>query len=311
MSLGSLTLEYSIRSMVKPYLRRVPLNARGVRRLRTLAETAFSFLKPPMSTVYLQQTVIAGVRVEEITPRSSVIKGTLLYCPGGGYLCCSPKTHRNLTVRLASLCRLRLIVLDYTKVPEGEPLDALVQAIDVYKHVLKNYVRGATASHPIFFAGDSAGGHLALTATLEAHRLGLPIPRGLVCLSPWTDMSCPQEGRFYDSWDPLIPITTLEQVAKRCLHGASPYDERFSPVYANLACLPPMLVQAVANEVLYHDSTRLVARAQEAGVAAHLSSWLNVPHCFQLLAPYMSQAVAALDEIEYFVSYHIHHGLQH
>ena len=128
------------------------------------------------------------------------------------------------------------------------------------------------------------------------------MPDGLVCLSPWTDLSCPEEGRFNREWDPLLPVNTLRELAKLCLQGASPYDERYSPVYGDLSSLPPTLVQAVGTELLYHDATRFVARAREAGVEAHLSSWKNVPHCFQLLAPYMSNAVAALDEINYFTA---------
>lgn len=302
MGLASRAIDYSLRSIIKPYLNTLCVDLNGVQKLRIVAERAFSGLKPPLHKVTLDIDSMADVDIEVITPRHQLVRGTLIYCPGGGYVCCSPRTHRNLTVRLALQTGLRLIVLNYRKSPETHFSEAVDESLRIYEAVLNE---STNASQTVFYGGDSAGGHLAISTLIKANMKNLPQPSGLICLSPWTDLSCPMEGRFHQHWDPLIPLDTLKQVANLILQGVSPYDARYSPVYADLSCLPPTLVQAVTTEVLYPDATRFVARAQEVGVEARLSSWTQAPHCFQLLAPLLPQAVAALQEITAFIDHQI------
>ena len=45
-----------------------------------------------------------------------------------------------------------------------------------------------------------------------------------------------------------------------------------------------MLVHVGADEVLRDNSTRLVARARQAGVDAQLEIWPCVPHAWQLMS---------------------------
>ena len=297
MGLASSAIDYSIRSIIRPYLEKAHLNEEGVLKLRHLAERSLSLLRPPRATLVTRR--YSGVEFEEICPVDGYIRGDLLYFPGGGYICCSPATHRNLTLRLANQIGLRVWSVNYSKVPDVKLSVIQQQARSFYAQMQR---QSQAFQRPMFIGGDSAGGHLAISTLLSSARLNLPMPKGLICLSPWTDMSCPREGRYHQDWDPLIPTSKLHDVAQMCLAGANPLDPVFSPVYGDLTCLPPTLVQAVKTEVLYHDATRFVARARESGVKARLSVWTQVPHCFQLLAPYLAQAVDAIDEISYFVN---------
>ncbi|MFD9575805.1 alpha/beta hydrolase fold domain-containing protein [Streptomyces sp. NPDC059982] len=54
-----------------------------------------------------------------------------------------------------------------------------------------------------------------------------------------------------------------------------------SPVFADLTGLPPLLVQARANEVLLDDAVRLTARAGAADVEATLEIGPGLPHVYQ------------------------------
>jgi acetyl esterase/lipase len=77
-----------------------------------------------------------------------------------------------------------------------------------------------------------------------------------------------------------------------------------SPLFADLAGLPPLLVQAGSNEVLLDDATRLAARAAAADVAVTLEVTPGVPHVFQAFAGLLDEADAALARIGAFVRSH-------
>ena len=299
MGFTSRMVDFSIRALIKPYLKRVDLDSHGLARIRQLAEICMGVLKGPLNQVYISRQAYPEFDVEVITPRQGSVLGTMLYCPGGGYICCSPRTHRNLTVRLAAQNNIQVHVVNYSKIPEFSVSNAISEMLGVYRRVLSGRPNMA---QKIIFAGDSAGGHLALSSALAAVQEGLPMPNGLICMSPWTDLSCPDEGRFHQHLDPLLPLNALRVVAEMCLAGEDAHNQILSPLHGDLTCLPPTLVQTVESELLYHDATRLVARAKEVGASAYLSTWQGVPHCFQLFAPYLPQAVAALDEISYFIA---------
>jgi acetyl esterase/lipase len=55
-----------------------------------------------------------------------------------------------------------------------------------------------------------------------------------------------------------------------------------SPLYGDLAGLPPLSITVGDTEVLLDDSTRFAARGQEQGVAVSLKIWEGMPHVWQL-----------------------------
>lgn len=70
--------------------------------------------------------------------------------------------------------------------PEHPYPAALEDAVYAYRWLLeeKKY-----QPSQIVVAGDSAGGGLALALCLYAKDHGLPLPAGIITMSPWTDVS--------------------------------------------------------------------------------------------------------------------------
>ncbi len=66
--------------------------------------------------------------------------------------------------------------------------------------------------------------------------------------------------------------------ARYYLGDTDPRNPLASPLYADLAGLPPLLIHVGADEVLLDDSTRLAERARAAGVPVELKIWPVVPH---------------------------------
>ncbi|MEO7937974.1 MAG: alpha/beta hydrolase fold domain-containing protein, partial [Burkholderiaceae bacterium] len=85
----------------------------------------------------------------------------------------------------------------------------------------------------------------------------------------------------------------------------NPRNPMVSPVYGNLAGLPPILVQVGAQEMLHDDARRYVNRAQAAGSPVRLQTWDHVMHVWQIFNPELTEAREALDAVDRFLAEHL------
>jgi acetyl esterase/lipase len=82
--------------------------------------------------------------------------------------------------------------------------------------------------------------------------------------------------------DPLLGRTYLSELASLYLNGADALGPLVSPINADLAGLPPMLIQVGSAETLLDDSVRLAALAGAADIAVHLEIWPHMIHAWHL-----------------------------
>ena len=92
--------------------------------------------------------------------------------------------------------------------------------------------------------------------------------------------------------------------ARYYLGDADPRSPLASPLYADLAGLPPLLIHVGADEVLLDDSTRLAERARSAGVPVELKIWPVVPHAWQLAPHLIPEARESLKQAAAFLRAH-------
>ncbi|MFF0410226.1 alpha/beta hydrolase [Kitasatospora sp. NPDC004745] len=232
--------------------------------------------------------------------------GTILYFHGGGWVFGSPETALGLTGNLVARTGLGAYSVDYRLAPEHPFPAAIEDTLSAYRALLD---RGEDPS-TIVFAGDSAGGGLAVTTCLAARDAGLPLPAALLALSPGVDAT--RSGESMDTKEGVDPIFTraaLAHTGALYLAGADPHQPLLSPaVLADLTGFPPMLIQVGANELLLDDSTRLAARARAAGVDVVLDVTADVPHVFQAFAGVLDEADEALDRAALFLRQRIGAG---
>jgi acetyl esterase/lipase len=93
----------------------------------------------------------------------------------------------------------------------------------------------------------------------------------------------------------------LKNAARAYLNAESPRNPLASPLYGNLRGLPPLLLHASTSELLRDDSARLAARAVEAGIDARVALWADAPHCWQLAAALMPQALQSIEQAAAFL----------
>jgi len=225
----------------------------------------------------------------------------IYYLHGGGYISGSAKSCRPITATLARLLGIRVFGLDYRLAPEHHFPAGLDDALTGYRWLLSNGIKARS----IAVVGDSAGGGMTLALALQLRDVGEPLPACLVCLCPWTDMTSESDSLTANSErDSMFVGEDIERYANVYLGNHSRSDPLASPLLADLAGLPPLLIQVGRDEVLLDDARSLHAKVQAAGGSSTLHIYEHVPHGWHYGAPFVPETRAALREIAEFVARH-------
>lgn len=239
---------------------------------------------------------VGGVSGEWAEPKKGeAAYGAILYLHGGGYVSMSSRTHRSIAGGFA-LRGFRVFTPDYRLAPE-HPFPAALEDVTAVWRALRAEIDG-----PIFLAGDSSGGGLAVALLLQLRDAEIEGP-GAVCLfSPWTDLACAGESfKLNKRRDPMQATNCIEMLAASYVGRADPRLPLLSPLYGDLNGLPPLLIFVGDTEVLLDDAKRLAARAQSQGVSSDLRIYANMPHAWPLLGAILPQSRIALDEAASFL----------
>lgn len=247
---------------------------------------------PSPSAVF--QTVSAnGVPAEWVTVPGAAQSPVILYFHGGGYCIGSAATHRDLVSRLCMAAGGRALSVDYRLAPENPFPAAVDDGVAAYRWLRDQDVPATS----IVVAGDSAGGGLALATLLALAQAGDALPAGGVCLSPVTDHAKEGESmRTRIDLDPMVHPTSSTAYSAMYLGGSDAKAPLASPLYGDLAGLPPLLILVGTWEVLLDDSTRFAAKAEAAGVPVELEVWEEMIHIWPFFAdlPEAAKAVARM-----------------
>ena len=246
-----------------------------------------------------------GVPGEMVRDEGSTGDGVTLYLHGGGYVIGSPATHRELARRLSAETGGGVLVIDYRMAPEN-PFPAPVEdATAAYEWLLDQQIHISNDKYDpskLSIAGDSAGGGLTVATLLSIRERGLPMPSCGVCLSPWVDM----EGlggsmTTRADKDPMVQREGLVAMGGVYLGSADPRSPLAAPMYADLAGLPPLLIQVGTRETLYDDATRLARVAMDSEVETVFEPWKEMIHVWHLFAPMLDEGQQAIERMGEFI----------
>ncbi len=245
------------------------------------------------------RTTLAGIPTETFTPIGwKESDPTLLYYHGGGYIVCSPATHRDLLARIAVAAGARTLAIDYRKAPEHPYPGAVDDGEAAYRAVLES----GTPAKTLFVGGDSAGGGLALAVLIRLRDGGLPLPRAAVLLSPWVDLECTGKSIADNAAYDYLPAHGLLWGANQYLQGADARNPHASPVHADLRGLPPLLIQTGGVELFLSENSVLAEKARAAGVDVVHEVEPGMVHVFQALASFApAECEPAIERIGAFV----------
>jgi epsilon-lactone hydrolase len=221
----------------------------------------------------------------------------ILYLHGGAYTGGSLGSHRALTGRLALACAREVVAVGYRLAPEHPYPAGLDDARTVYHHLLDL----GTAPEDLVIMGDSAGGGLTTALLITLRDRGELLPAGAVLFSPWLDLTLTSDTvRTKADRDPLLTATGLGRSAW-AYGGEDLRRPEVSPVFADPAGLPPMLIFVGTAEILLDDSVSFAARARSAGVVVDLDVEDDLIHVWPFIDG-IPEAAATLDHVAAWVA---------
>lgn len=219
----------------------------------------------------------------------------ILYCHGGGYVAGSKKYARSVISKLVEATSMPTLSFDYRLAPEHPFPASIEDVISVWDYLT---YQGYGAEN-IIVAGDSAGGNLALELLLHIRSQQRILPKGLLLLSPWTDLT--NSGKSLKrraEADPILCEAYLENVIHHYADGQNLKSPEISPLFADFTGFPPTYIQVGENEVLLDDSTRLYEKMLLQKVLTRLSIYEGMWHVFQM-APFKKSYLAIQEAAEF------------
>jgi acetyl esterase/lipase len=256
---------------------------------------------PLMRGTRIEKASAGGVPVAWITPPSAKPDHLLYFLHGGGFTMGSIRSHIPFVSRLAAASGCRALLVDYRLAPKYPYPAALEDSLAAYR-----WMRASANPHSrIVLAGDSAGGGLAMSLMLSLCG-DSEMPLACFLLSPWVDLaasttSAASEGQTKRSF----AARNMQQMAQLYANGEDLRNPLLSPLYADLANLPPLLIHGGREEFLRGDAIRLAHKAKEQGVDVTFEQYAGSVHCMHSFAPVSAEADKWLHKAGDFLAQHL------
>lgn len=233
-----------------------------------------------------------------VIPKDVRRQGVILYLHGGGYACGDLEYAKGYGSTLAVRCGVRVFCPAYRLAPESPFPAALEDALESYRYLLK---KGYDPKQ-IALCGESAGGGLIYALCLKLKEDNLPLPGGLISMSPWTDLT--SSGESYETNRDVDPNMTVEhlQFYTRC-YTTGPKNPLASPIFGNLEGLPPSLIFVGGDEIMLSDAADMHKNLLEAGCKSKLVVAPERWHAYVLYE--LAENEEDYTTINHFLSQHI------
>ena len=257
--------------------------------------------QPLPAEVTVTAATLGGVPTAEVTVDGIEPRRTVLYFHAGVYVMGDAFLAAGLAAQVGRRTQAKVISVDYRLAPEHPYPAAVDDALAAYEALLQT----GTPPSDIAFAGESAGGGLAVATLVNARDHGLPLPAAAYLMSPYADLTL--AGSTMETKreaDLLLSPQALQARVPDYTAGQDAALGLISPIFAGLSGLPPLIIQAGTHEVLLDDAIRLARQAATADVEVVLDITPQVPHVFQTYYAILDEATAALDRAGQLLSAH-------
>ncbi|MCO8128446.1 alpha/beta hydrolase [Acidimicrobiia bacterium EGI L10123] len=254
----------------------------------------------PNRRVEVVDLQLGGVPVTRVTPKGSPRRRHLLHVHGGGFVVGTTRGFVGYLSELALRADAVVTSVDYRLAPEHPYPAAIDDCLAAYRALCDE-----VAPESLALIGESAGGNAVLATLVRARDEGWTPPNAAVLLSPWLDLTFSGDSIQANQGSEIMLDPTLFRSWRDHYVGENdPADPGISPLFADLAGLPPLHVQATSAEVLEDDARRLADKAREAGVEVELVVHDDLWHIFQTQVPLVPEASDALDQAVTFIRTH-------
>jgi monoterpene epsilon-lactone hydrolase len=216
---------------------------------------------------------IGGVTCHVAKPAASKDGPVYLFMHGGAFAFGAGPYAKMQAALQADRLGVTTVSVDY-RTPPDHPFPAAPEdCFAVYRGLIEQH-----RPERIVIGGSSAGGNLAAATALMIRDRGLPAPAGLVLLTPEIDLT--------EAGDSFRTNALLDTSLKGPMPNANAVyaaghdltDPYLSPLFGDLAGLPPTLIQSGTRDLFLSNSVLMHRKFRKAGVEAELHVWEAMPH---------------------------------
>lgn len=287
-----------IRWLTSRYIKKLDIREAPVPKMRERLDLV-GRLGRKAKGVAIEECDVAGLHAEWYRPPESLSGKVFLYLHGGAYALGSCDSHRALASRIAEAAGVDTLLPEYRLAPENPFPAGLDDCVAVYRALLGE----GYSADDIIIGGDSAGGGLTAATMLQLRHNGMPLPRAAILLSPFLDVSASGETmKTRAGRDPWFEPENISVVVGHYCPKEDPRNPLVSPVFANVAGLPPMLIHVGDDEILLSDSTRFADKLRQAGIEVELEVFPELWHVFQLFIGAMPESKVAVQKIGAYIN---------
>lgn len=194
--------------------------------------------------------------------------------------------HFHFAAELAIQLKCIVTVVSWPLAPNSPAAVSVPHLMRLYPTLLQE-----AGEDDVVFAGDSAGGNIALTLVLNAlaRDPSSPVPHTILAISPVVDCTLRNpQMKSTDKYDPWLSTAYIDQCATRwCGSDYAREDPLISPLYADLAALKRRNVKLHGvigtYDVLAPDVLLLIEKAQKLDLRGSWLVWEKQMHVFPLL----------------------------
>jgi acetyl esterase/lipase len=200
-------------------------------------------------------------------------------------------------IRIARLDKVNVLSVDYRLAPEHPYPAALEDCVAAYQGLLEQGIAG----DKIIFLGESSGAALVLLTARALPQHNLPMPGGIVSISPIADCSKPLSAPERVAIAPDDPVLSEAETVPLYVGDAEPTDPLISVRYGTYQNFPPVLLHVGTHEVLAWDAQEIIKGCIRDDVDLRVHFWSEMEHGLFLFAEVFPEATAAGDEIAAFI----------
>lgn len=213
----------------------------------------------------------------------------IIYLHGGAYVYPPRYYHLRFVKKLSEKANLSVKFVIYPKAPETCASEVLPKLIAYYKEIVFH-------GKKVILMGDSSGGGLAASLTMELKKEKVALPIKTILFSPWVDISLDNEDiLLFKKIDPMIDVEKVKSYGKLWAREIDEKDYRVSPLFGDVTVFNDVTIFVGNREVLYPDDYTFYLKMKMEKVKCKLVEGNGLNHVYPIYP--IPEAIETMKEV--------------
>ncbi len=245
-----------------------------------------------------EMVAVDGAKAVWLSKENSA-NGVLVYLHGGSYNAGAFKEQWQYLAEMCERTKMAALLIDYRLAPQN-PFPA---GLDDVLVILETLAAISDLPEKWFLLGDSAGAGLAVAAFYELREAEISLPKKMILMSGWFDLTSETpEIQQNPNIDPMLSYERMIESARVYIGKEDAKNPLISPLFGDVAGLPPTLVQCGTADLLIWENRRFYQKCRDAGVDVRYEEYPGLFHDFMMVAFLPEARKARKSQTEFLLS---------